>query len=112
VERSVHENDYLFKLDSDAEGWAESERERELMAVLVEAAHLRSAARAWYRSQGLLDDLTQRTEASQSRSDELEVGRSNPRHLLVDASLAGTENGGRIEYEGKPDSRRQALPGR
>jgi hypothetical protein len=61
VERSVRENDYLFKLDSDAEGWAESERERELVAVLVEAAHLRSAARAWYRSQGLLDDPTRRT---------------------------------------------------
>jgi hypothetical protein len=51
VERSRHENDYLSKLDSDAEGWAESERERELMAVLIEAAHLRSAARAWYRGQ-------------------------------------------------------------
>jgi hypothetical protein len=53
VEQSVHENDYLSKVDSDAEGWAESERERELMAVLVEAAHLRSAARAWYRVQGV-----------------------------------------------------------
>jgi hypothetical protein len=55
VEHPLHENDYLSKVDSDAEGWAESERERELMAVLVEAAHLRSAARAWYRAQGVLD---------------------------------------------------------
>jgi hypothetical protein len=55
VEQPGHENDYLSKVDSDAEGWAESERERELMAVLVEAAHLRSAARAWYRAQGVLD---------------------------------------------------------
>ena len=55
MEKSAHENDYLSKVESDAEGWAEGERERELMAVLVEAAHLRSAARAWYRRQGVLD---------------------------------------------------------
>jgi hypothetical protein len=35
-------------LHADAEGWAERERERDLMSVLVEAAHLKSAARAWY----------------------------------------------------------------
>jgi hypothetical protein len=63
VEQFAHQNDYLCKVDSDAEGWAESERERELMAVLIEAAHLRSAARAWYRGQGVLDDLTERTGA-------------------------------------------------
>jgi hypothetical protein len=61
VGQPVHENEYLSKVDSDAEGWAESERERDLMAVLVEAAHLKSAARAWYRSQGVLDDRTDRT---------------------------------------------------
>jgi hypothetical protein len=65
VEQPVHENDYLSKVDSDAEGWAESERKRELMAVLVEAAHLRSAARAWYRRQGVLDDLPGECELSE-----------------------------------------------
>jgi len=60
-------DDYLAKVDSDAEGWAESERERELMALLVEAAHLRSAARVWYRRRGLRDDFTRRTEASKRR---------------------------------------------
>jgi len=58
---SVQDDDYLVEHDADGEGWAESERERELMALLVEAAHLRSAARAWYRRRGLLDDLTRRT---------------------------------------------------
>jgi hypothetical protein len=58
---SAPNDDYLAAVDSDAEGWAESERERELMVLLVEAAHLRSAARAWYRRRGLLDDSTRRT---------------------------------------------------
>jgi hypothetical protein len=49
VEKSVHDDEYLSRLHADAEGWAERERERDLMAVLVEAAHLKSAARSWYR---------------------------------------------------------------
>jgi hypothetical protein len=51
VEAPVHDDEYLYAFHSDAEGWAERERERDLMAVLVEAAHLKSAARAWYRFQ-------------------------------------------------------------
>jgi hypothetical protein len=49
VEKSVHDDEYLYVFDADAERWAERERERDLMAVLIEAAHLKSAARAWYR---------------------------------------------------------------
>lgn len=49
MEKSVHEDEYLYVFDADAEGWAEREPERDLMAVLVEAAHLKSATRAWYR---------------------------------------------------------------
>jgi hypothetical protein len=49
VEKSVHDDEYLYMFHADPEGWAERERERDLMAVLVEAAHLKSAARAWYR---------------------------------------------------------------
>jgi hypothetical protein len=49
MEKSVHDDEYLYVFDADAEGWAEREPERDLMAVLVEAAHLKSAARAWYR---------------------------------------------------------------
>jgi hypothetical protein len=48
VEKSVHDDEYLYVFHADAEGWAERERERDLMRALVEAAHLRSAARAWY----------------------------------------------------------------
>jgi hypothetical protein len=48
VGKSVHDDEYLHGLHADAEGWAELERERDLMRVLVEAAHLKSAARAWY----------------------------------------------------------------
>jgi hypothetical protein len=48
VERSGHEDEAL-QFDEDAERWAEREREQELIAMLVEAAHLKSAARAWYR---------------------------------------------------------------
>jgi len=36
---------------AEADRWAERERERDLMAVLVEAAQFKSAARAWYRRQ-------------------------------------------------------------
>jgi hypothetical protein len=74
-----HQNDYLSKLDSDAEGWAESERERELMAVLVEAAHLRSAARAWYRSQGVLDDRTERTRSYRNGQARASVAKPRVR---------------------------------
>jgi hypothetical protein len=49
VEKPVHDDEYLYVLDTDAERWAERERERDLMTVLIEAAHLKSAARAWYR---------------------------------------------------------------
>jgi hypothetical protein len=49
VEKSIHDDEYLSRFHADAEGWAERERERDLMAVLVEDAHLKSAARAWYR---------------------------------------------------------------
>jgi hypothetical protein len=49
VERSDHDDEYLYVSDADAEGWAEREPERDLIAVLVEAAHLKSATRAWYR---------------------------------------------------------------
>jgi hypothetical protein len=48
VERSVREDEALV-FDEEAERWAEREWERELVATLVEAAHLKSAARAWYR---------------------------------------------------------------
>jgi hypothetical protein len=49
VEKPGHDDEDLYVFDRDAEGWAERERERDLMAVLIEAAHLKSAARAWYR---------------------------------------------------------------
>jgi hypothetical protein len=48
VEKSVHDDEYLYVFHADAEGWAERERECDLMRALVEAAHLKSAARAWY----------------------------------------------------------------
>jgi hypothetical protein len=40
---------YLSSVYAEADRWADRERERDLMAVLVEAAHLKSAARAWHR---------------------------------------------------------------
>jgi hypothetical protein len=54
VEESVHDHECLRAFHADAEGWAEYERERDLMAALIEAAHLKSAARDWYRLQGLV----------------------------------------------------------
>ena len=39
----------LSAVYAEANRWAERERERDLMAVLVEAAQFKSAARAWYR---------------------------------------------------------------
>ena len=39
----------LSAVYAEADRWAERERERDLMAVLVEAAQFKSAARAWYR---------------------------------------------------------------
>lgn len=50
----MRDAEYLRTFDADAEGWADRERERDLMAVLVESAHLKSAARAWYRRQGVV----------------------------------------------------------
>lgn len=50
MEGPVHEDQALV-LYLDAERWAEREWERQLIATLVEAAHLKSAARAWYRVQ-------------------------------------------------------------
>ena len=41
----------LSAVYAEADRWAERERERDLMAVLVEAAQFKSAARAWYRRQ-------------------------------------------------------------
>jgi hypothetical protein len=52
VEQSGHDDEYLYKFDADAQRWAEGERDRDLMAILIEAAHLKSAARAWYRRRG------------------------------------------------------------
>jgi hypothetical protein len=49
VGKSCHDDEYHFAFHADVEGWAERERERDLMAVLVEAAHLKSAAKEWYR---------------------------------------------------------------
>jgi hypothetical protein len=49
VEKSGHDDENLHAFDAEAESWAERERERDLMAVLIEAAQLKSAARAWYR---------------------------------------------------------------
>jgi hypothetical protein len=49
VKKSGHDDENLRAFDAEAESWAERERERDLMAVLIEAAHLKSAARAWYR---------------------------------------------------------------
>jgi hypothetical protein len=55
--RSFHDDEYLGVFHAEAEGWAERERERDLMAVLIESAHLKSAARAWYRRRAaILDD--------------------------------------------------------
>jgi hypothetical protein len=48
VEKPVHDDEYLSVFHADAEGWAERERARDLMRVLVETAQLKSAARAWY----------------------------------------------------------------
>jgi hypothetical protein len=48
VEESGHDDEYLYKFDADAQRWAEGERDRDLIAILIEAAHLKSAARAWY----------------------------------------------------------------
>jgi hypothetical protein len=53
VEKSVLDDEYLYVFHADAEGWAERERERDLMAVLIEAAHLKSAATVWYRRRAL-----------------------------------------------------------
>ena len=49
MEESGHDDEDLHAFDAEAEDWAERERERDLMAVLIEAAQLKSAARAWYR---------------------------------------------------------------
>jgi hypothetical protein len=46
-----HVDARLSAVYAEADRWAERERERDLMAVLVEAAQLKSAARAWYRRQ-------------------------------------------------------------
>lgn len=48
MEKSGREDENLHAFDAEAESWAERERERDLMAVLIEAAQLKSAARAWY----------------------------------------------------------------
>ena len=53
MEKPVHDDEYLYVFHADAEGWAERERERDLVTVLIEAAHLKSAARAWYRRRAL-----------------------------------------------------------
>ena len=47
---------YLSSVDAEAGQWAERERERDLMAVLIEAAQFKSAARAWYRRRALDSD--------------------------------------------------------
>jgi hypothetical protein len=47
--KSGHDEEHHDAFHADAEGWAERERERDLVAVLIEAAHLKSAAREWYR---------------------------------------------------------------
>jgi hypothetical protein len=44
---------YLASVHAEADEWAECERERDLMAVLVEAAQFKSAARAWHRRREL-----------------------------------------------------------
>jgi hypothetical protein len=49
VEKSRHDDENLHAFDAEAEDWAERERERDLIAVLIEAAPLKGAARAWYR---------------------------------------------------------------
>jgi hypothetical protein len=46
----------LSSLDAEAGQWAERERERDLMAVLIEAAQFKSAARAWHRRRALNPD--------------------------------------------------------
>ena len=53
MEESAHDDEYLHAFHADAEGWAQYERERDLMVALIEAAHLKSAAREWYRLQGV-----------------------------------------------------------
>lgn len=45
MEKSGHDDENLHAFDAEAESWAERERERDLMAVLIEAAQLKSAAR-------------------------------------------------------------------
>ena len=46
-----HMDAHLSAVYAEADRWAERERGRDLMAVLVEAAQFKSAARAWYRRQ-------------------------------------------------------------
>jgi hypothetical protein len=46
----------LSSLDAEAGQWVERERERDLMAVLIEAAQFKSAARAWHRRRALDSD--------------------------------------------------------
>ena len=60
MEKSVHDDEYLYVFDPDAEGWAQREPERDLMSMLVEAAHLKSAARAWYRRRAATPPTAQR----------------------------------------------------
>lgn len=47
---------YLSSVDAEAGQWAERERERDLMTVLIEAAQFKSAARAWHRRRALDSD--------------------------------------------------------
>ena len=47
---------YLSAVEAEAGQWAERERERDLMAVLIEAAQFKSAARAWHRRRALDSD--------------------------------------------------------
>ena len=49
MEKTGHDDENLHAFEAEAESWAERERERDLMAVLIEAAQLKSAARAWHR---------------------------------------------------------------
>ncbi len=53
MEKSGYDDVDPYAFDAAAEDWAERERERDLMAVLIEAAQLKSAARAWHRAPAL-----------------------------------------------------------
>ena len=68
MEKTGHDDENLHAFEAEAESWAERERERDLMAVLIEAAQLKSAAREWYHRRPTLPPRGRGIEAEPPRS--------------------------------------------